>query len=72
MTYADYFYIIAYPTYDGYAIEHDPIQTIYFAPHTVPATPNFGGIIIIAAVALVAIVGTVALLKRRSKKILYS
>ncbi len=72
MTYADYFYILSYPTYDGYAIEHDPIQTIYFAPHTVPATPNFGGIIIIAAVALVAIVGTVALLKRRSKKTLYS
>ncbi len=29
MNYADYFYITAYPIYDGYKIEHDPIITAY-------------------------------------------
>jgi hypothetical protein len=29
MNYADYFYITAYPTYEGYKIEHDPVITAY-------------------------------------------
>jgi hypothetical protein len=29
MNYADYFCITAYPTYDGYRIEHDPVITAY-------------------------------------------
>ena len=29
MTYADYFYIISYPTYDGYRVEHDPTYIAY-------------------------------------------
>jgi hypothetical protein len=70
MTYADYFYIISYPTYGGYRIEHDPIYTAYLASpetidETVDQTPNLGGILVLGAIAAVAIIVVVVLLRRK-------
>lgn len=63
MTRADYLYLISYPNYSGYRIEHDPVLTAYFAPAA--ATPNLGGLILLAAIAGIIIVATVIVLKRR-------
>ena len=71
MTYADYFYIISYPTYDGYRIEHDPLYTAYFAP-TTDVIPGPGGIIgvliLLIIVACIAIVVVVAMRRKTSKQ----
>jgi hypothetical protein len=69
MTKADYLFLISYPTYSGYRVEHDPLFTAYFAP-VAAVGPNLGGIIVIAAVAGVAIlIAAVVLKKRRGKPI---
>ncbi len=69
MTRADYLYLISYPTYSGYRIEHDPIHTIHFSPTTSLST-NFdlGGVVVI--LAIVAIIVAVALIvtRRKAKK----
>ena len=68
MTYADYFYIVSYPTYDGYKIEHDPIYTVFFAPTTtavVDETAKFGGILIVGAIAAIVIVTVIVFLRRK-------
>ena len=67
MTRADYLFIISYPNYSGYRIEHDPLYTIYFAP-TIAAGPNLGGFIVIAAIAGIIIVVGVVILRRKSPK----
>ncbi len=67
MTRANYLYLISYPNYSGYRIEHDPTYTAYFAP-TSTVGPNLGGLIVIAAIAGIIIVVAVAILKRRSSK----
>jgi len=65
LSYADYFYIIAYPVYGGYRIEHDPTYTAYCSltqegqtppPDTTPAFPKGGFIAIIGLAAAAAIV----------------
>jgi len=33
MSRANYFYLIGYPTYSGYRIEHDPVLTAYILHH---------------------------------------
>ena len=66
MTYADYFYIISYPTYDGYKIEHDPIHTVYFGPPA--AGSNFGGLLVIGVIGGILVVSTAIILRRRSPK----
>jgi hypothetical protein len=70
MTYADYFYIISYPTYDGYRIEHDPLYTAYFTP-SVGASPGLGGFIgflfLLAIIACIAVVIVVVIRRRGSK-----
>ena len=67
MTYADYFYIISFPTYGGYTIEHDPIYNVFFASTTI--APNeaatFGGILVAGAIVAIIVVGAVFLLRRR-------
>lgn len=69
MTYADYFYIISYPTYDGYKIEHDPIHTAYFAPVTESVEGlNIGGFIILVVIICGVIVFTVVLWSRKSHR----
>ncbi|UCD95940.1 MAG: hypothetical protein JSV35_05425 [Candidatus Bathyarchaeota archaeon] len=66
MTYADYFYIISYPTYSGYRVEHDPLYTVYFADAQPLEAPNVGGVIVLAVIvcAVVLVVGLV--LRRRT------
>jgi len=73
MTYADYFYLISYPKYSGFKVEHDPTYTAYIAA-TSPSTelPNLirlmviGGIITIVVIG--AIIGTVFALRKRGSK----
>lgn len=66
MTAANYFYIISYPTYGGYRVEHDPTYTSYFVE------ANTGlpyGAFIIGGIAAAAIGATVYfILRRRSHK----
>jgi hypothetical protein len=72
MTKANYFYIIAYPTYSGYRVVHDPTLTIYLTTSTAPVHPYLGPILIIAAIAavvtVVAVTVIVALTKRRKPR----
>lgn len=70
MTYADYFYIISYPTYSGFKVQHDPTYTSYIAT-TSPTTepPRLFGFIVIGAIAAVAAIGAVFVLKRRGSRI---
>jgi len=69
MTRADYLYLISYPTYSGYRIEHDPIYTVYFAPTTTDTTGlNLGGLTVIAAIAGIIIIMAVVILKRKGAK----
>jgi hypothetical protein len=66
--YADYFYIISYPTYSGYRIEHDPTYTAYLAI-SYSQVPNLKAtfmLIIIAIIATSAVV-SVLLIRRRGK-----
>ncbi len=50
MSQANYFYLIAYPTYSGYRVEHNPTFTIYLSPASAALTPpNWGGILVIGA-----------------------
>ena len=67
MTRADYLYLISYPNYSGYRIEHDPVYTVYFAP-TAALAPNLGGLIVIAAIIGIIIVVAVVVLKRKGAK----
>lgn len=71
LTYADYFYIIAYPTYGGYRIEHDPTYTAYYNTAAGGATnnpPNWTGLaLVVAIIAIIIIVAVVVLSRRRPK-----
>jgi hypothetical protein len=69
MTYADCFYIISYPTYSGFKVEHDPTYTAYYAATASPTidwTKLFGVITIGVIVAVVAVVGAVFVMRKRS------
>jgi hypothetical protein len=72
MTYADYFYIISYPTYEGYRIEHDPLYTAYFAATSgALAGPNVGGLIgflILASIVASAMIIAVVVVSKRKRK----
>jgi hypothetical protein len=69
MSKANFFYIIAYPEYSGYRVEHDPTFTAYIAAPsgTTPEQPSagMGGIIIIALIVIIVGIGIVALIARR-------
>jgi hypothetical protein len=69
MTYADYFYVISYPIYDGYRVEHDPLFTAYFTP-SVGTLPGFGGLIglmvLVAIIACVVATVVIVVTRRRS------
>jgi hypothetical protein len=75
MTYADYFYIISYPTYDGFEIEHDPTYTAYAMVTTQAASNPLIWLLEIAfTVAVVAIIivaiatfGMLYMLRRKPK-----
>jgi hypothetical protein len=69
MAYADYFYIIGYPIYSGYRIEHDPTYTAYFnAAAATAMPPNFGGAIILIGIIAAIAVAAVLLIRRRRPK----
>jgi len=69
MTYADYFYVISYPVYDGYRVVHDPTYVAYFEAVAESGNPlaKFFGLIVLVAIVSVVVVAAVLLLKRRSK-----
>jgi hypothetical protein len=67
MTRADYLFLISYPNYSGYRIEHDPVCTAYFSPVT-GTGPNLVGLVLIATIATIAIVVSYAVLKRKNQK----
>ena len=72
MSRANYFYIIAYPEYSGYRIEHDPTFTAYIATtsDTTPEQPptGVGGIIIIGIIILVVGISAALLIRRRKPR----
>jgi hypothetical protein len=74
MSYADYFYITSYPTYDGYRIEDDPTITAYCHLTTdEPQQENLAGkntgifviIALIAAVIVVALLVAAIMLRKK-------
>jgi len=68
MTRANYFYLIAYPTYSGYRVEHDPTLTIYLTTSTTPAHPYLGLLLIIAGIAAIAAIVTLVVALKRQRK----
>jgi hypothetical protein len=66
MTRADYLFLISYPNYSGYRIEHDPLYTIYFAPTTTTET-NYGALVLLAIIGSV-VIATAAIVISRKKK----
>ncbi|NIR87570.1 hypothetical protein GWO13_08455, partial [Candidatus Bathyarchaeota archaeon] len=66
MTRADYLFLISYPNYSGYKIEHDPLYTIYFAPTTATGT-NYEALIVLAIVGSVAIAAVAIVISRKKK-----
>lgn len=69
MTRADYLFLISYPSYSGYRIEHDPLYTVYFAPTTAAGPgPGLGGFVVIAVIAGIIIAVAVVILRRRGSK----
>jgi len=70
-TRANYFYLIAYPTYSGYRVVHDPTFTIYLTTPTAPAHLYPGPVLIaaiaVAAAATAAAVVVVAFTRRRTE-----
>jgi hypothetical protein len=76
MSKADYFYIIAYPEYSGYRIEHDPTFTAYIAvapsATSQPNEPTGGGngiiIFIAIIIAVIIIAVAVSVLRRKPKQ----
>jgi hypothetical protein len=73
MSRANYFYIIAYPEYSGYRVEHDPTFTAYIAtesaatptPTASPNPPISGGLIIIALIIVAFGIAIAILISQR-------
>jgi hypothetical protein len=69
MTKTNYFYLISYPTYSGFRVEHDPTFTVYLSTSS-PATfyPYLLPALIISVVAIGAILVVVLLRLRKPKQ----
>jgi len=71
MNYADYFYLITYPEYGGYRIEHDPTVTAYCHLTTneqlpqEPAPKEGLGVLLIAVGVILIVAFLVVVLRRR-------
>jgi len=65
ITRANYLYVISYPNYSGYRIEHDPIYMAYITAETTPQN-QAGKYIIIATVVIIAVLA-IAIIARRRK-----
>ncbi len=70
MTRADYLYIISYPTYSGFKVEHDPTYTAYIEMLGSSAgVPNWQVYLIASiGIAAIVIISVVFAVKRRTKK----
>jgi hypothetical protein len=69
MTYADYFYVISYPKYSGFKVEHDPTYTAYASLEPLPAeAPKTFGLILIGGIVAAVIIGAVLVIRRRKPK----
>jgi len=68
MTRADYLFLISYPKYSGYRIEHDPTFTVYFATSSLPSSPNVGPVLVLIAGACVAAVVVIAMRRRKPRQ----
>ena len=68
MSKANYFYIIAYPEYKGFRIEHDPTFTAYIAAEPTNPTGASGLLLLIFVIAIVAVVAAVFMLVRKPRK----
>jgi hypothetical protein len=66
VTVADVLYVISYPTYGGYKIDHDPVLTAYYTPtqNLGPDLGRLGGALLLAVIAIPIIV-VIALKRRR-------
>jgi hypothetical protein len=73
MTRADYFYIISYPTYSGYRVEHDPTYTAYIkivetTGYPAGGAPNWRVYLFASlGIAVIVIIGVIFAVKRRRK-----
>jgi hypothetical protein len=72
MSLANYFYVVAYPTYSGYRVEHDPTLTVYMSV-TEAANPLSPGniwpfLVLAAAAAIILIAIGVMVVRRRPKR----
>jgi hypothetical protein len=71
MTYADYFYVISYPKYSGFRIEHDPTYTAYASLEAAaPATtaPRIFGLVLLGAIIVVVVIGSMFFMRRRKPR----
>ena len=71
MSRANYFYIVSYPQYSGYRVEHDPTFTAYIAAISQDVTANQpagAGVLIVALVIIAVGVATGVLIARRKKR----
>ncbi len=65
---ADALYVVSYPSYGGYKIEHDPVLTAYYTPTQSLGTDlsQLGGALILAVIAIPIIVAIALVRKRRA------
>ena len=64
ITKANYLYVISYPNYSGYRIEHDPVYIAYI---TTEAPRNQTGMYIVIAAIVIIVILAVAVVARRKK-----
>jgi hypothetical protein len=67
MSKANYFYIIAYPEYDGFRIEHDPMFTAYIAVQPTSSAVS-GGLVILLLIAVVIAVAVAVFALRKKPR----
>jgi hypothetical protein len=67
----DCLYIISYPSYGGYQIDHDPVLTAYFAPVQAinPLISNLKGLLFLSAIVIPVVIGALFLWRRRRSPI---
>jgi hypothetical protein len=70
MTRTNCLYIISYPTFSGYRVEHDPITTVYLATATTTTQthPFFLGMLVVIGVAGTLVVLVLVIVLTRRKK----
>lgn len=71
MSKANYFYIVSYPQYSGFRVEHDPVLTAYIAVSEVPsetANPRGAGLVVIILIAaIISIIVAILFLRRKRR-----